>query len=37
MIIIGLTGILGSGKSTVAALLRKRGLEVIDLDALAKR
>ena len=36
MIIIGLTGILGSGKSTVAALLRKRGLEVIDLDALAK-
>lgn len=36
MIIIGLTGILGSGKSTVAALLRKRGLEVIDLDALAR-
>jgi len=27
---------LGSGKSTVTALLRKRGLEVIDLDALAK-
>ena len=36
MIVIGLTGILGSGKSTVAGLLRKRGLEVIDLDALAK-
>lgn len=36
MIIIGLTGILGSGKSTVAALLRQRGLEVIDLDALAR-
>jgi dephospho-CoA kinase len=36
MIIIGLTGILGSGKSTVAALLGKRGLEVIDLDALAR-
>ncbi len=36
MIVIGLTGILGSGKSTVTALLRKRGLEVIDLDALAK-
>ncbi len=36
MIIIGLTGILGSGKSTVAALLKKRGLDVIDLDALAK-
>ncbi len=36
MIVIGLTGILGSGKSTVAGLLRKRGLEVIDLDALAR-
>jgi dephospho-CoA kinase len=36
MIIIGLTGILGSGKSTVAALLRQQGLEVIDLDALAR-
>lgn len=36
MIVIGLTGIIGSGKSTVTALLRKRGLEVIDLDALAK-
>ena len=36
MIIIGLTGILGSGKSTVAALLRGRGLHVIDFDALAK-
>jgi dephospho-CoA kinase len=36
MILIGLTGILGSGKSTVAALLKKNGLDVIDLDALAK-
>lgn len=36
MIIVGLTGILGSGKSTVAALLRTRGLDVIDFDALAK-
>jgi len=36
MIIVGLTGILGSGKSTVAAALRKRGLEVIDFDGLAK-
>jgi dephospho-CoA kinase len=36
MILIGLTGILGSGKSTVTALLRKRGLSVIDLDALAR-
>ena len=36
MIIVGLTGILGSGKSTVAAALRKQGLAVIDFDALAK-
>ncbi len=36
MIVIGLTGIIGSGKSTATALLRKQGLEVIDLDALAK-
>jgi dephospho-CoA kinase len=36
MIVIGLTGIIGSGKSTVTGLLRKRGLEVIDFDALAK-
>src|SRR5208283_2467947 len=32
----GLTGILGSGKSTVASALRKHGLAVIDFDALAK-
>ena len=36
MIIVGLTGILGSGKSTVAAALRKRGLAVIGFDSLAK-
>jgi dephospho-CoA kinase len=36
MIVIGVTGILGSGKSTVAALLRHRGFPVIDLDALAR-
>ncbi len=36
MIVIGLTGIIGSGKSTVSALLRRRGLEVIDFDALAR-
>ncbi|MGD0228981.1 MAG: dephospho-CoA kinase [Syntrophorhabdales bacterium] len=36
MILICLTGILGSGKSTVTALLRRRGFEVIDLDALAR-
>jgi dephospho-CoA kinase len=36
MITLGLTGVLGSGKSTVARLLRERGLDVIDLDGLAK-
>lgn len=36
MIIIGLTGVIGSGKSTVAKLLRKRGLYVIDIDGLGK-
>ena len=36
MILICLTGILGSGKSTVTALLKKRGFDVIDLDALAR-
>jgi len=36
MILIGVTGILGSGKSTVTALLRSRGFPVIDLDALAR-
>ena len=37
MIIVGLTGIIGSGKSTVAALLGKQGLPVIDFDALARK
>jgi dephospho-CoA kinase len=36
MILIGITGILGSGKTTVSGLLRKEGLRVIDLDKLAK-
>jgi len=34
--IIGLTGGIGTGKSTVAALLRKHGLPVIDADANVK-
>lgn len=36
MIIVGLTGIIGSGKSTVADLLKKHGIPVIDFDALAR-
>lgn len=34
---IGLTGGLGSGKSTVAAMLRARGIPVIDTDAVARQ
>lgn len=37
MIKIGITGIIGSGKTTVSNLLRKKGFNVLDLDALAKR
>jgi len=36
MILIGLTGGIGSGKSTVAALLRERGAVVIDGDRVAR-
>jgi dephospho-CoA kinase len=35
-LLFGLTGGLGSGKSTVAARFRARGLSVIDADALAR-
>ncbi|MFM2342671.1 MAG: hypothetical protein RLZZ592_2324 [Pseudomonadota bacterium] len=34
---IGLTGGIGSGKSTVAALLRARGAHIVDTDAIAHR
>ncbi len=36
MIIVGITGIIGSGKTTVSRMLKNKGIEVIDLDALAK-
>ncbi|MGI5838941.1 MAG: dephospho-CoA kinase [bacterium] len=36
MRIIGLTGGIASGKSTVAAVLREMGIEVIDADAIAR-
>lgn len=34
---VGLTGNIGSGKSSVAGLLRERGAAVIDADALARQ
>ena len=36
MLLVGLTGGIGSGKSTVAAMLADRGAEVIDADAIAR-
>jgi len=36
MLIVGLTGGIGSGKSTVAALLAERGAHVIDVDGLGR-
>ena len=33
---IGLTGGIGSGKSTVAALLRDLGAAIVDADAIAR-
>ncbi len=37
MITVGITGIIGSGKTTVSKMLQQRGLAVIDLDGLAKK
>ena len=36
MFIIGLTGSLGTGKSTVAAMFAKRGMRIIDADAITR-
>ena len=35
--LVGLTGGIGSGKSTVAKMLRERGIPVIDADAIARQ
>jgi len=35
-LIVGLTGPIGAGKTTVAALLRERGVPIIDADALGR-
>src|SRR6266516_2489594 len=37
MLLVGLTGGIGSGKSTVAAMLAGRGAVVVDADDLARR
>ncbi len=37
MFIIGLTGGIGSGKSTAANILQEMGLKIIDLDQIAQK
>jgi len=37
MLVVGLTGNIGSGKSTVAHMLSERGATIIDSDVLARR
>jgi dephospho-CoA kinase len=37
MIVVGLTGGIGSGKSTVSALLRDRGAVIVDADLIARQ
>ena len=36
MLMVGLTGGIGAGKSTVAEMLAKRGAVVVDADAIAR-
>ncbi len=36
MLVIGLTGSLGTGKSTVAAMFAKRGIKIIDADTVTR-
>ena len=36
MLVIGLTGGIGSGKSTVSAMLAERGAVVVDADAIVR-
>jgi len=36
MLVVGLTGGIGSGKSTVAELFQRKGVEVIDADLIAR-
>lgn len=37
MVLVGLTGGIGAGKSTVAALLRERGAVLVDADLIARQ
>jgi len=37
MLLVGLTGNIGSGKSTVAKMLSERGATIVDADVLARR
>ncbi len=37
MIIVGITGVLGTGKSTLSGMLRDKGLPVIDIDELGRQ
>ncbi len=36
MITVGITGIIGSGKTTASSMLKRKGFEIIDLDQLSK-